>query len=252
MGEQTNNIQWLREAMSYGMALNKRRRWYSGEGEDASAASTSPDADTSTPTDTDTAPDNSGNTPSGASSGNSSTAWLAARLERAKSQAVKALLEELGVEDAKALKGQLAKLAELEQAQLTEQEKLQNALQAEQQKRETAEQKLAEMLSQMKRSQAAAAIREAARAANAQYPEDIVAWVERGDTDLTSLLDEDGNAKTEDIKGLIEQACKERPTWFGGQTPGSPSNEGGQMPEPDAKTQQQAQAETRSRLRRWA
>lgn len=248
MGEQT--ITKMRHPVDYGMRLHKRRAWFD-DSDETDAAPGNSGEDQATPGNqagTGTTPVTSGqDTP--ADNEQDAYPWLGERLDRARQSAIKELLKALGVSDADALKQQLQELTTIKQERMSEQEKLQAALEKAQQKAEEAERRAGELAAQAIRDRATAAIREAAAKANAQFPEDVVTWAVSNDVDFADLLDDGGKVKADAVQALIDQARKERPTWFGGSTPGSPSNAGGRTPEPDKKARQEASENVRQMIR---
>ncbi|MBD3251288.1 hypothetical protein GF380_02330 [Candidatus Uhrbacteria bacterium] len=180
------------------------------------------------------------------------SAQLAQRLERAKksakSEAVSELLEGLGVSSADELKSQYSSLTEqleaLKQERMTEEEKRAEQAKKAEEKRQAEIDRLQSELERYK-SEAEkrkaeiqqrdmfAVIRNAASAANAKRPEDVLMWARTEGAHHTSgVLNEEGQVDEKALKKLIDAASDARPDWFSqrGTTPGSPANTGAKPP----------------------
>lgn len=193
------------------------------------------------PQQTDTAPVSGGQAePQGEPS------WLGPRLERAKNSAIKDMLAELGIEDRAALKKMLTDFNVLREQQMSETEKREQDLERERKTREQAEQRLQQLEQQQRNDRIDAAIRAEAAKLRAEHPEDVITWArDRGSVD--GLLDAEGKVVEAEVIKLVKQAREDRPKWFVGTGPGSPSNSDGRAPEPDAKAKAAAATAMRRR-----
>lgn len=185
--------------------------------------------------------------------GDSSPAWLPARLERAEQAAVRKLLAELGLESTDALK---AALAAGQQTKTADQQ-----FQAELEKVRGEQKRLADALAQQTKAaeeQTATARRErinsalvaAAAKAGVQTPEDVILWAtaQQGLIDPTKLLDKAEQPVADAIDAVIAKVKEARPGWFR-VTPGSPSFRDGAAPPLDEKRKTAAAAEVDKRVR---
>jgi len=177
--------------------------------------------------------------------------WLKDRLDRAERSAVSKLLDGLGVTSADDLKGALQRVRDIEDQQKTAAEKLTAQLDAEKKARETAEQQVQAMREQQQQAAIDSAIRAAATAARAEVPDDVIMRARDAHTDKVAALLKDGKVDEAGVKALIDAIKGERPKWFIGTGPGSPSNNNGSTPEPDAAVKQadRIDAERRARQR---
>lgn len=173
-------------------------------------------------------------TPPADSGSGGDPAWLPDRLRRAGDSAIKALLDDVGLDkldDLKALITDAKKRADGEKtaAQLAEEGKTK------------AEKKLAEMEAEVKRLQAqqtadkvtAGIVKLVSEGPlKAQYPEDIASQIQKDSPDAFTQLWKDNTFDEKTAKTLIEAIKKARPAWFSSGGPGSPSNARGLTPEP--------------------
>jgi alanyl-tRNA synthetase len=182
--------------------------------------------------------------------GEQEPAWLPERLERARKAALSDLLRELGVANPDELKAAMQELSKLKAAQMTEMERAQKALSEAQQRAEAAEQELQRVQQQARQERLETAIRTAASAAQARYPEDVVVWARTSGDNLDALLDKSGKVSTEAVKALVEKARAARPEWFKGSGPGVPSNANARLPEASDALRLQGRAGMQSFVRR--
>lgn len=193
-----------------------------------------------------TTPDNSGkgqgDPPPAPPADDQNPPWLPERLERAQRIAVEDLLKTLGFENTETLTTALGEFKTLRETQMTEQERQEKAVtdaQAEiaqtKQEAEDLKGQLAAEKQQRLDDQRDAAVKDAARDAGAEHPEDIVLYAKSDAETLAGLMGEEGAVNTEAITALIKKAQEERPIWFGRRGPGSPSNADGKLPSTDKK-----------------
>jgi len=179
-----------------------------------------------------TAPDNAGVGQEHNAQGQE-PAWLPERLDRARKIAIADFLRDLGVETPDALKATLDEYRRVKESQMSEAEKAQAALEAAQKRAEAAEMALKEAQEKARLKDLHEAIRKAAAAAKARYPEDVIAWALSSGEDLTGLMDSEGAVNEKSLAALVDKARKARPEWFTGTGPGIPSNSGGHVPDAD-------------------
>jgi hypothetical protein len=160
--------------------------------------------------------------------------WLKARLERAERVERERLLKDLGFEDPNSLKQFVETGRKLQEAQLTEREKLEKAIQERDAKIETLTKQYTEAVETRLRDKRDAAIRDAAAKTRAEHPEDVLNWILLSGNSA-GLVDKDGNVDEKAVLAQVEACRKERPNWFTGRSPGSPSNKDGTPP--DSKTE---------------
>lgn len=158
--------------------------------------------------------------------------------DRAGRKAVNDFLESLGLTDIDALKATLEDGKKLARDKQTEQERVSSDLEAAQtanaelkQKIAEHEQKATETQQKLDRQRTDTAILTAAN--GAKRPDDVLLWARSPDGQkyLDQVLDDDNNVVGGKVKELVEACQKARPEWFGGRTPGSPSNAGAKPPQ---------------------
>lgn len=169
--------------------------------------------------------------------------------DKGRQTALTDLLSQLGVSDVSTLKDALSKLTQYENERKTETERQAEALAQERQKREAAEKTLAELQERQRQTALDSAIRTHAATLRAEHPEDVVTWARSGDHDLNALLTKDGTPIEEKVKELVEAARRDRPKWFIGTGPGSPSNAEGRAPDHTTAGKEVARVEAERRIR---
>lgn len=216
-----------------GLSLRKRRTWYDDQ----------PPADTPPPDDKGGA---SGSKPPSDKPPADKTftqADLDAIVSNERKQTRKASVEELVKKLGLGSEDELARLVgehkQAKEAALTEQQKLAQRAEAAETRAQELEQKLKDEQAARRNDLLNMEVKLAAKDANAMHPEDVWTWLRtnRAD-DLDKVIGDDGKVNTKAIEGLIGAAKEARPNFFEDKkrfTPGSPSNSGGRVPEPNAK-----------------
>ncbi len=156
--------------------------------------------------------------------------------DRAGRKAVNDFLESLGLTDIDALKATLEDGKKLARDKQTEQERVSSDLETARSENAELKQKIAEheqatleAQKQLSQQRIDTAILTAAK--DAKRPEDVLLWARGSKEHFDKLLDDDHNIVADNVTALID-ACKQaRPEWFGGRTPGSPSNAGAKPPQ---------------------
>ena len=155
---------------------------------------------------------------------------FADRAKQAKQSAQADLLKALGVDDLDALKTLLKEAANLKQAQMSESEKLQAEADKAAKRAAELEAALNAERQAARESKRDAAIKEAAK--SVENPGDVVVWAQANAADqLAKTLTDDGAVDDKAVKELVEACRKARPNWFTAGGPGSPSNNGGKVPD---------------------
>jgi outer membrane murein-binding lipoprotein Lpp len=202
-------------------------------------------------TPTDTAPVNSGNDGGQPNPQDAASKEVQERIKRAQRIAREKVLKDLGFEDLDKAKAALAKAREVEEGQLTEAQKLQAQVEKLSNDLKTATDRAAQAETERLKDRLDGVIASEARDAKAQHPDDVIDWIRtKSGEDLSKLVGEDGKVDAAAIKALVEKAKTARPTWFNTGGPGSPSNKGGKVPEPNADAKKQAAQDLRRSIKR--
>lgn len=155
---------------------------------------------------------------------------FADRAKQARQSAQADLLKALGVDDFDALKALLKEAASLKQSQMSESEKLQAEADKAAKRAAELEAALNAERQAARESKRDAAIKEAAK--NVENPGDVVVWAQANAADqLAKTLTDEGAVDGKAVKELVEACRKARPNWFTAGGPGSPSNNGGKVPD---------------------
>lgn len=170
-------------------------------------------------------------------------AFLAERLERAKRIERETFLRELGFEKPEDLKAIIEAERKRKESDMTETQKA--AAEAERLRKENAtlQEQVKNAEKARREDQVQNAIRAAATAAKAQYPDDVIEYARKLNSNLDSLIGDDGKVDQKAVEKLIEGTKKDRPTWFGGSNPGSPSASNGKPADLDAERKKKALGE---------
>jgi hypothetical protein len=195
----------------------------------------------------DTAPDNK----SGKSGGDEQNpAWLPDRLKEAKRSAVSKVIKDLGFEKPEDLNAFVTAAREAEKGKLSELDRTRAELAQIKQAQAEAQAQLESERTARRTDKINNSILSAASTAKAEIPQDVLNLLKaENKLDPATLLDDEGNVKTDTVKALIDAAKGLRPNWFGRAGVGSPSNAGGQPPEPDASVKDRARTEQARNLR---
>lgn len=175
------------------------------------------------------------------------------RSKQSREAAINELLKELGEENLDGLKTKHKAAKDAEEASKTEAEKL--LAQAQRLETENADlaQKLADAEAARRRDKLEGAVVMAAKDAKAVYPEDVWLWLNTNAADdLAKVIGDDGEVNAKAVETLVGKAKEARPTYFEAQrrTPGSPSNNGGRVPDPGKEEKERAGSQVRSKVRR--
>lgn len=206
-------------------------------------------ADEQTPapgTTTETTTENGGGKTPGSDIGDKKTftqdevnAIVGERAKRSAEAAVNKLLESIGVKSPDELKTTLEEKRKRDEAELSESQKKDKELAKMKADHDAAQLELQKERDARKVEKVDNAIIAAAKGAH--NPKLVVSMLRDEQSDaLTKALKEDGTVDTAAIDKLIADLRKKEGYLFGGQTPGSPSNNGGKAPEPDAKAKEEA------------
>lgn len=178
-------------------------------------------------------------------------AELDRRLARKAHKAVKAHMRKLGLDmDSETASAELQRLRALEANQNTGEETIET-LRAENETLQGQVESLTAQLAELNRkailSQRDSRLLEAAQAATADDPNDVIGWVMRNrPTEYEALVDEDGDIDEEQINALISACMKAKPAWFTSQAaPGSPTVKRGNTSAVKVDEQKRADMETR-------
>lgn len=206
-------------------------------------------------TTTETTTENGGGKTPGSEAGDKKTftqdevnAIVGERAKRSAEAAVNKLLESIGVKSPDELKTSLEAARKIEEANLSDSQKRDKELAKMKADHEAAQLELQKERDARKQEKLDTAIVAAAKGAH--DPADIVRLLRDEHTDaLTKAMNTDGVIDPKILTDLIADLRKKKGYLFGGQTPGSPSNNGGKAPEPDAKMKEQAKLNLRNQLK---
>lgn len=168
-------------------------------------------------------------------------------------EAMAEILSGLGVDSLEDLKAKFTRLDELEEKHLTEQEKADREAAKRQQEfdaqavaLEAAETKAKEAELELQRYRTRNAIIEAST--KAKDAEDVWLWAnsEKGKSFLDKIWTEDGTINTDALKALVDACSQDKPHFFGGFGPSTPSNRGATPP-----TRQEIEAKQVSKKRSY-
>lgn len=156
------------------------------------------------------------------------------RAKDAAKAAVSKLLTDLGYDNLDTLKTKLTAAKQREDAEMSEVERVQKDAEAARKERDELKRQYEQEKAQRIVDRRDSAIVTAAQSARAEAPGDVVFWAEKhAAAELAKTVKEDGTVDDAAVKALIEKCRQERKGWFTGSAPGSPSNSGGQLPQPD-------------------
>lgn len=152
-----------------------------------------------------------------------------------KQAALKALLEELGLESPDTLKTLVKTAKEQQEAQLSEADKLRKQLEKAEAEMKAKDDAIAkqQQATQLERRNNAVITALQGLKTPARKPQDVVILMDAKGL-LTDLLKEDGTVDAAAVTRTVEAFQKENPEFFSPTSPGSPSNQGGRTPAPDS------------------
>lgn len=246
-----NRIRTARRTDSeVGVSLRQRRRWFADEeGTTAAAAST-------TPTPADKQGDKDATAANQTDKQEELNRAFAERARLAKQARENELLKELGFDPEQGgnldgLKALVKQARDHAEGQKSELQKLQDKVTALEAKNQALQKEADETNAARVTDRRNAKITELAVKAKAEVPADVVVWAEANAADLLkATVKDDGTVDEAAVNKLVEECRKQRKGWFGGGGPGSPSNRGGEVPEPGKKEMEQARRDQNVRLQR--
>lgn len=164
------------------------------------------------------------------------------RAKRASESAKRALLEELGIEDANKLKDILSDYRSMREAEMTEAEKAKAEADKIRQEAEALRQQLENVKQQQIQSQRASVLKSKLQASGGQDVDELFIIVEaKYSTDIAELFGDGVDASEAQLKAFIQKVQQEHGRYFASAGAGSPSNAGGQIPSSKAKAIQEAE-----------
>lgn len=151
-----------------------------------------------------------------------------------KQLAIKALLEELGLESPDILKTLVKTAKEQEQAQMSEAEKLRKQLEKAEADAKAKDDAIAQSEQAIRNERRDSAVKTALRDANVRKEdaEDAFTLMDKRGL-LDTLLSEDGKVDSKAVEAAVTKFKAEKPAYFAPTSPGSPSNAGGRTPAPE-------------------
>jgi len=217
--------------------LHIRRRWFDGD-DDAGDPPTPPP---------DTTPAKGGQ--DGGSTGLTQAdvdRIIADRLKRDREAQRKQWLEGLGYDSEDALKADVQAKREADAASKTELEQAQAAVEAANKKVAEAEARAAQALETAKEERRNTAILNAVK--DAEKPASVLTLlIAEHAEDVAALMTDDGSIDAKKVEALATVARKEYAGMFPSGSPGSPSNHGGKVPQPDQKVKDEVRRNIRVR-----
>jgi hypothetical protein len=158
---------------------------------------------------------------------------VGARAKESAAAAINKLLTELGFDKADDLKAVVTAAKAKADAEKSELEKLNEKVAAFEKKAQEAEARAAAVEKQRLVDRRDSKVEQALK--DASKPAAVMAWIKAtAQTDLDATLADDGTIDDKKITALVDKAKKELPELFKSSAPGSPSNNDGRAPQPDA------------------
>jgi hypothetical protein len=159
--------------------------------------------------------------------------FVGARVKESAAAAINKLLAELGFDKADDLKAVVTVAKAKADAEKSELEKANEKVAAFEKKAQEAEARAAAVEKQRLVDRRDSAIEKALKGAS--KPAAVMAWINTyAKEDLTAVMADDGTIDDKKITVLVDKAKKELPELFKSSAPGSPSNNDGRAPQPDA------------------
>lgn len=197
-------------------------------------------------------PDPAKNQNSGAFSQDDLNKVAAKARTEGKQSALKALLEELGLDSVDSLKTTIETEKKRKEAEMSEAEKLQKALEKALADLKAKDDAIAQTEQTARNERRDSAVKTALRDANVRKEDADDAFIlmrERGMLD--TLLLEDGKVDSKAVEAAITEFKSKKPAYFAPTSPGSPPNTGGRAPAPDQKDAEKASRGQRNAMRSW-
>lgn len=172
------------------------------------------------------------------------------RVKRAEESRIKKLLDELGVDSADTLTRLVQAERQRAEGEKSELQKLQERLAAAEKNAADAQNLLAEAEKKRLIERRDEEIKSALRDARTNKPGSVLTLMAAEHPEMVEAVMKNGAVDKDALSKLVELAKKEHAEMFVGGGPGSPSNRGGDIPEPAKAKKERARQEQAMRLKR--